>query len=602
MFAPKFAAIIAKLNIGDDSRAMGRLSIRHGLGGLVAVAAVQALGATAQEAEPAPTTANEVSEADAAPLPGPVGPAAIYPDAYPDRARILRGDIDPSELFVEIPEDWASRPGMYAEPETFAAFAKMREAAAAEGVYLTVISAFRSFDHQREIWNRKWREREENGDLLQPGERARDIMRYSSMPGTSRHHWGTDIDLNALTNSYFDTADGKRVYDWMKAHAAEYGFCEVYSARGSIRETGYEPERWHWSYIPTASRYLAAYVGAGAGELGGFEGDEAAREVKWFDDYVLGINPECLWKASDAGTGRPLPPPLLAAVREARAEPDSGACLPDGWTRAGSVRWKDSEFPLDEDADAGAYALSLTECLGDPDPVLRDEIAFGGISHILRSGRVNEEGLRALKADLIERLDRPSDPDGFEKPFAAIALSEVARTDRITPWMSEAERSELVTVGSTYLRGVRDYRGFVDGEGWRHGIAHGADLLMQLSLNPALPEGSAQPMMVAIGVQIASQEAPAYIFDEPRRLARPVIFLGQSGALSEAQLTAWFTEIASPAPLASWDEAFKSEAALARRHNLRAFGYAVLTAVNSSPQGALDALKPGATHLLTTVP
>ena len=117
-------------------------------------------------------------------------------------------------------------------------------------------------------------------------------MRYSSMPGTSRHHWGTDFDINALNNRWFDTPEGKPVYDWMKAHAAEYGFCEVYSARDGRRQTGYEPERWHWSYIPTASRYLAAYVEARDAQPRGFEGDVAAPQINWLTDYVLGINPD----------------------------------------------------------------------------------------------------------------------------------------------------------------------------------------------------------------------------------------------------------------------------------------------------------------------
>lgn len=600
MFAPELVTIIDGSNGGFA--AMRLLSHGYRICALACLAAATGLGLAAQDAGGERGQAGQ----DAAPEQADKVPGGTYPEDYPDRDRILRGDIDPSEIFVEIPADWASRPGMYAEPDTFEAFARMREAAAADGVSLKVLSAFRSFDHQRSIWNRKWQEREANGDLSQPEARARDIMRYSSMPGTSRHHWGTDLDLNDLTNGYFDTAEGKRVYDWMKANAAEYGFCEVYSARDGKRETGYEPERWHWSFIPTASRYLAAYVEAGKRDLGGFDGEDAAEEVKWFDDYVLGINPDCLWKASDTGEGRALPAPLLAAVEAARqssAGGEGGSCLPEGWDRADVIRWKDSEFPLDGDADAGAYALSLSACLGDPDPVLRDEVAYTGISQILRSGRVEEAGLRRLMQDLLVKLSpERADPAGFEKPFAALALSEVARTDRIKAWMSGAERAALVEAGTAYLKSVRDYRGFVDGEGWRHGVAHGADLLMQLSLNPALPDGSAEAIAVAVGVQVASQEAPAYVHDEPRRLARPVIFLAQAGKLDEARLTAWFEALSSPAPLSSWEEAFRSEDALARRHNLRAFGYAVLTAVNASPQGALDALKPGATHLLTVVP
>ena len=32
------------------------------------------------------------------------------------------------------------------------------------------------------------------------------------MPSTSRHHWGTDLDLNNLNNSYFTSGKGKKIY------------------------------------------------------------------------------------------------------------------------------------------------------------------------------------------------------------------------------------------------------------------------------------------------------------------------------------------------------------------------------------------------------
>lgn len=544
-------------------------------------------------------------------------PKLKLPEDYPDKTRVLRGDIDPYDVFWEVPEQWATREGMYAEYNTLEAYGRMREAALRDGVELVIISAFRSFDHQRVIWENKWRERRKDPRWSEPRELAIDIMRYSAMPGTSRHHWGTDIDLNALNNAWFDTPDGKRVYDWMKAHAAEYGFCEVYSARDGRREAGYEPERWHWSYVPTASRYLAAYVEARDAAPKGFEGDVAVPQIHWLTDYVLGINPDCLWKASDVGEGRPLPAPLLLAAMDAASSSGSrnaddmsatGACIPDGWTRDALIRWKESEFPLESEDEVAGYLIMLEGCLGDPDPVLRDGVAYGGISHILRADSAGKDELRTLKAALLERLsdedgaDEDGDPLGYSRPFAALALSEVARTDRLSPWMSNGERRTLVSAGASYVSGVRDYRGFIEGEGWRHGVAHGADLLMQLSLNEKIGKGEAQVIARAVYDAIGAREAPAFIFDEPRRLARPLLFLAQRGLLNEKQLTGWMEALSDPAPLASWDEVFQSGEGLARRHNLRAFGAALLLAANAAQSGALDALKPGATHLLRTVP
>ncbi|MFM9004881.1 MAG: D-alanyl-D-alanine carboxypeptidase family protein [Flavobacteriales bacterium] len=43
-------------------------------------------------------------------------------------------------------------------------------------------------------------------------------MKFSSMPGTSRHHWGTDIDLNSVEPSYFLSGKGLLIYQWLSAH------------------------------------------------------------------------------------------------------------------------------------------------------------------------------------------------------------------------------------------------------------------------------------------------------------------------------------------------------------------------------------------------
>ena len=111
----------------------------------------------------------------------------------------------------------------------------------------------------------------------------------------------------------------------------------------------------------------------------------------------------------------------------------------------------------------------------------------------------------------------PDDASGFRRPFAALALAEVARADRIEPYLTEPERHELAEAGAAYLRGVRDYRGFTAGEGWRHGVAHGADLMLQLALNPRLSRTDADRLLGAIAAQVAPMGPVYYIHGESAR-------------------------------------------------------------------------------------
>ena len=223
------------------------------------------------------------------------GPGAIT-------AEMLLGQIDPAgdPDFVSVSQAHASRPGMFLRREAYDAFLQMHKAALADGISLTILSATRPFHHQKRIWEDKWNGRRVlYGDILAPDiedptERALEILRFSAMPGTSRHHWGTDIDLNSLQNAYFRTGEGKAVYDWLTTHALAYGFCQPYTAHGDRRAGGYEEEKWHWSYIPLSGQFLRKYGEQITYEdIRGFDGDTLAERLQVIEKFVLDINMAC---------------------------------------------------------------------------------------------------------------------------------------------------------------------------------------------------------------------------------------------------------------------------------------------------------------------
>lgn len=214
----------------------------------------------------------------------------------------LLGRFNPKtdSSFALIPVKYCNREGMYLRKETIAAFIKMYDAAKKDGINLKIISATRNFNDQKTIWEGKWNgSRLVNGQKLSetikdPAERAKTILRYSSMPGTSRHHWGTDMDLNSLDNSYFTSGEGKKVYDWLKQHASEFGFCQPYSVKNETRPNGYEEEKWHWSYMPLSSELLKQYSEKiKPGDISGFAGSETTLKIDVIKNYVKGINPLC---------------------------------------------------------------------------------------------------------------------------------------------------------------------------------------------------------------------------------------------------------------------------------------------------------------------
>ena len=178
---------------------------------------------------------------------------------------------------------------MYLQKEVIAAFQKMKVAAATEGVSLRIISGTRNFWEQKAIWERKWNVNLPN--LGASANNAREILKYSSMPSSSRHHWGTDIDMNNLSPTYFTTGKGLKEIQWLRKNASKFGFSEVYSPRETGRLTGYEPEAWHWSYLPLSSQYSEFYKqNIKHTDLKGFAGCEWAKELRIIEDFVGGVS------------------------------------------------------------------------------------------------------------------------------------------------------------------------------------------------------------------------------------------------------------------------------------------------------------------------
>jgi LAS superfamily LD-carboxypeptidase LdcB len=214
----------------------------------------------------------------------------------------LLGHIDPATdaRFARVAKPYGNRKDLYLLREVYAAFVAMHKAARRDGVSLVIVSAARNFKDQKRIWERKWTGaqlvdgRNLAKTIPDPVARARAILKYSAMPGTSRHHWGTDIDINSVEPAYFKSGKGAKEFAWLAANARRFGFCQTYTPKGKARPHGYEEEPWHWSYCPIANRYLSQYAEQITYDhITGFQGAHVAPSLKVIPHYVMGINPDC---------------------------------------------------------------------------------------------------------------------------------------------------------------------------------------------------------------------------------------------------------------------------------------------------------------------
>lgn len=194
-------------------------------------------------------------------------------------------DYTTDSSFTIVPADLSSRK-IYINKIVNDSFVNMAQKAKNEGIHLIIVSGTRNFYEQKSIWERKWNNSSSNNNL----DKAYKILEYSSMPTTSRHHWGTDIDLNNLNNSYFEKGKGLKEYNWLINNANKFGFYQVYTDKSEGR-TGYNIEKWHWSYKPLSEKYLNNYNKViKYSDINGFKGFEIASKIGVISKYVNGVD------------------------------------------------------------------------------------------------------------------------------------------------------------------------------------------------------------------------------------------------------------------------------------------------------------------------
>jgi LAS superfamily LD-carboxypeptidase LdcB len=153
-------------------------------------------------------------------------------------------------------------------------FVALQAQSAKQGFDLQICSGFRSFERQLHIWNGKLSglrpvvDKAGNPivlEALSPWDQIQAVLRWSALPGASRHHWGTDFDVYdaaAMPEGYQiqltpEEVEGAGIFapmhDWLDRSfdGDSLGFYRPYGTD----KGGVAPERWHLSYAPIADIY-----------------------------------------------------------------------------------------------------------------------------------------------------------------------------------------------------------------------------------------------------------------------------------------------------------------------------------------------------------
>ena len=189
------------------------------------------------------------------------------------------------------------------EKETYSAFIKMKDAAEKDGIIIKLVSGFRDFYRQQMIWNNKYKKFTNEFSLDGPTA-IKEIVRFSTIPGTSRHHWGTEIDIIdknfenekdlLISKKYEEGGIFNSLKKWMDKNSKRFGFYIVYD--DDSNRPGFEYEPWHYTYKPVSDLYqreflklnLKSIISKTKVEGKEFINDEFIK--KYIDENIMGIS------------------------------------------------------------------------------------------------------------------------------------------------------------------------------------------------------------------------------------------------------------------------------------------------------------------------
>jgi hypothetical protein len=209
-------------------------------------------------------------------------------------------------------------------------------------------------------------------------------------------------------------------------------------------------------------------------------------------------------------------------------------------------RLRNGDYQPPADQPLVDLTAQLTRMLGDPDPHLRDGIAYPFLATWTERG-VYDDLLTGLGdgmcAGLTAGLGESGTDSVFRRSFSVLVLSECIDRDTVVRRLPSAKVMEWGDrLAAWYVR-ERDLRGFVPGKGWAHAAAHGADAVASLARSPYLGKAELTVLLDVLADRVLDPTTPILVNGEPDRIARAVLEVLRRDVVPLSVVEPWVARI-----------------------------------------------------------
>lgn len=222
-------------------------------------------------------------------------------------------------------------------------------------------------------------------------------------------------------------------------------------------------------------------------------------------------------------------------------------------------RIKESKFEFDESIDKSQIATALIKNIGNHDSFVRDGLIYPTLASLLYYDHLPKEELVEITKTLIgERCMKYDIPNYYElsvltRSFSLLALVIIIYRQRNDKILSDELFRKVYTEFMDYFRNEEDYRGYIEGIGWAHSVAHSADVFKQLFRCEVLGETEFKDMLEVIRARFMIN---TYVFmsDEDERMVTAIHEALKRNVLKEEYVLDWINGFRSFEKLAKYPE------------------------------------------------
>ena len=188
----------------------------------------------------------------------------------------------------------------------------------------------------------------------------------------------------------------------------------------------------------------------------------------------------------------------------------------------------------------------MLEQIGSTDAELRDQLIYQKFCDLILGDHVPNEKLKEIglkcigEQHLLYRLGENDTDAVFTRSFSALVIVLILMKDKERGFLSSSEWKDIYDATVHYLKEEKDVRGYVEGKGWAHSIAHGADLLTAVVEHPTYKQELFQECLDTIACCLLRENV--YTDDEDERLIFAIEAMMEKG-LTEERVVGWVNDL-----------------------------------------------------------